>query len=316
MKKAAFIKYLQSKDLSPRTIINHVKYTEQFFKKVKKEDIQVTKPDVLDYLKYLKNGRKLQNIYRSFHLTSLKHYFSFLCQEGQITVNPCWSLKIRGTKQKKLYKIYTPEELEQLFDNYWHFFVRNYDESSKYLTTTGKIMSRFAKERNALLLSVLINQGATTTEIKNIEINDLNLMKATIKIRGGRRLNDRVLPLKATQIGLFMNYIQNIRPQLLEYQTTENNKLFLSLPAIGKNKIENGTLLYSFISLSNQLKSIDKQFLNVLQVRASVITNWLKTEGLRKAQYMAGHRYVSSTEKFLPNNLDGLTDDINKLHPF
>jgi hypothetical protein len=31
---------------------------------------------------------------------------------------------------------------------------------------------------------------------------------------------------------------------------------------------------------------------------------------------MAGHRYISSTENYLPNNIDDLIDDIKKLHPF
>jgi hypothetical protein len=70
------------------------------------------------------------------------------------------------------------------------------------------------------------------------------------------------------------------------------------------------------LPLSRQVKSIDKQFFNFLQVRASIITFWIKTQGLRKAQYLAEHRNISTTEAYLPNNLDGLIDDINKLHPF
>jgi integrase/recombinase XerD len=113
-----------------------------------------------------------------------------------------------------------------------------------------------------------------------------------------------------------MHYLQNIRPHLLDYQTTESNKLFLSLPSISRKKTNNQNLWNGFERLINQLKTIDKQFLNFTQLRASVITSWLKTEGLRKTQYLAGHRYISSTEKYVCNNLDSLTDDINKLHPF
>jgi integrase len=172
--------------------------------------------------------------------------------------------------------------------------------------------SALSKDRNALILSILIYQGTTTGEIEKIEIGDVDLIKATLKIRGGKHGKERVLPLKATQIGLFMHYLQNIRPQILDYYTIESNKLFLSIC----KKIEKNNLQYAFIILTNLLKSIDKQFLNVLQIRASVITFWIKTQGLRKAQYMAGHRYIGTTEKYLPNNLDNLTDDINKLHPF
>jgi hypothetical protein len=32
-------------------------------------------------------------------------------------------------------------------------------------------------------------------------------------------------------------------------------------------------------------------------------------------QYMAGHRYVSSTENYLVNDIEDLQDDITKYHP-
>jgi len=316
MKKTEFIKYLESRDLAQATIKKHLKYTEQFFKYVKKEDIQITKPDVLKFLEYLKNGRNLENAHRNEFLTSLNHYFTFLYKENAITENPCWFLKIQGTRKKKLHKIYTPEELEQLFDNYYVLFVKNYDYSGKQWREHSKALSKLTKERNVLILSILIHQGATTNEIKKIEVKDIDFIKATIKIRGGTILNNRILPLKASQIGLIMHYIQNIRPQFSKYQATESEKLILSLPAPGTEKTDGGTFHYTFVSLVNHLKIIDKQFLNLVQVRTSVITNWLKTEGLRKAQYMAGHRYICTTENYLPNNLDGLIDDINKLHPF
>lgn len=55
--------------------------------------------------------------------------------------------------------------------------------------------------------------------------------------------------------------------------------------------------------------------LTAQQIRASVIVKWLKQYNLRKAQYMAGHRYVSSTEKYLQNEVEGLKQKIEQYHP-
>ena len=74
--------------------------------------------------------------------------------------------------------------------------------------------------------------------------------------------------------------------------------------------------MHIFKSFTKQVKALDANFLNFKQVRASVITTWLKTQGLRKAQYMAGHRYISTTERYLPNEIAGLIDDISKFNPF
>jgi site-specific recombinase XerD len=264
-------------------------------------------------LEYLKNKKGQQNITRRNYLLAINHYFTFLYKNEQITQNPCFLLKIRGTNKKKLHKIYTPEELDVLFDNFYQIFVRNYDDS--HIPQNQQKQAALCRERNAVILSILINQGVVTSEIEKIETGDIDFIKATLKIRG-KKQRTRILPLKSTQIGLLMNYVQNIRPQLIEYQTIESNKLFLPLPASGKKNTSNDLLGYDLKPLKQKIKTIDKQFINFQQIRASIITFWLKTQGLRKAQYLAGHSAITSTEAYLPNNLDDLTDDINKLHPF
>jgi len=153
-----------------------------------------------------------------------------------------------------MYQIYTEQELETLFDNYYNVFVRNLDdvhcrhEKQKEVVLLGK-------ERNALILSVLTNQGATTGEIEKIEVGDLDLIKATIKIRGGRHSNERTIPLKATQIGLFINYMQNIYPQLFERQRNKSDRLFLNLPQGCQDKTKNEKLNNVFWRLAAQIST-------------------------------------------------------------
>jgi len=315
MKNKEFTAYLQNKGLAKATQEAHQKNLQMFFKWAKMEDIQVTKPDMLKYLEYLKKRKGLQNATRQNHLVALNHYFTFLYQNELISANPCLLLKIRGIRKKQLHKIYTPEELDLLYDNYYQLFVRNYDDS-RHRHEQQRQYSVLYRERNALITSILFNQGTSTTEIEKIELNDLDLIKATLKIRGGKRLNDRILPLKATQIGLFLNYLQNTRPKLLEYQAKESEKLFLPLPAISYKKTKNESIKTIFKPIVTQIKSIDKQFINFTQIRTSIITFWIKTQGLRKAQYLAGHSYICTTEKYIANDLENLIDDINKLHPF
>jgi len=317
MDKAGFTAYLEGKGFAKRTQKGHLSYV-QLFLSWAGNDIQVTKPDVLRYLEHLKN-KGLQNVTRKRQLTALNHYFTFLYKDGQITANPCQFLKIRGANKKTLHKIYTPEELDGLFDHYYLLYVRNYD-NSRQRHGLSRHYSALSKERNALILSILVHQGTTAAEIDRIETGDIDLIRATLKIRGGKRLNDRVLPLKASQTGLLMQYLQKTRPQFLEYHTAENNtctargKLFL--PLVTSKINANNDLMYIFDLLANQIRTFDKQFLNFTQIRTSVITFWIKTHGLRKAQYMAGHRNISATEAYLPNNLEDLTSEISKLHPF
>lgn len=309
-----FTNYLQSKNLAQSSINHYTDYTNKFFAYSKKEAEQVEKKDILKYLQYLNDRKKYENITRRNHLIALNHYFVFLLENGQVASNPTTLIKIRGTHKRHLYRIYSLEELEQLYDSYYQLLVRNYDDN--HIPKNQRKQSALSKERNASILSLMLNQGTTTKELDTLLLQDIDLIKATVKIRGGKKSNERTLPLKAEQIGLLMNYLQNLRPQLLNYHTTENKHFFLPLPEYSKKTTDNTTLMHVFKPLTKQVKSLDKHFLNFKQIRASVITHWLKTYGLRKAQYYAGHKYISSTENYLPNEIESLTDDISKYSPF
>ena len=51
------------------------------------------------------------------------------------------------------------------------------------------------------------------------------------------------------------------------------------------------------------------------QIKASVIANWLKKYNLREVQYMTGHKYVSSKERYRTDNLEDLQKELEKYHP-
>jgi len=54
---------------------------------------------------------------------------------------------------------------------------------------------------------------------------------------------------------------------------------------------------------------------NATQIRSSLISHWLKHYNLREVQYMAGHKYVSSTERYNLNKLENLKSKLIKYHP-
>jgi integrase/recombinase XerD len=67
--------------------------------------------------------------------------------------------------------------------------------------------------------------------------------------------------------------------------------------------------------LFKDLKGSSLQIRSARQLRQSLIAHWLTQFNLRKVQYMAGHRYVSSTEWYKGSNLDELKREINLFHP-
>ena len=68
-------------------------------------------------------------------------------------------------------------------------------------------------------MSLLVHQGLRIGEIENIKLNDLDLEKATIQIHKTGITNARNLPLKAEQILLLYQYIDQDRSKLKTYST-------------------------------------------------------------------------------------------------
>lgn len=126
---------------------------------------------------------------------------------------------------------------------------------------------------------------------------------------GSRKSNERELKLEALQILDLMEYTLQVRPEILKLTKKESDQLFVS---VGVSDGFTNIMQKLMSKLRQQKRGVN----SVKQIRTSVITNWLKMYNLRQVQYMAGHRYVSSTEAYLINDLEGLTEDIDKFHPF
>ena len=295
MDKKGFREYLERKDCSLSTQEEYILKTKRLLKWVGKEDVQVTKTDILDYLEYLKPRNN--NATRAVILIAIRHYFTYLLENDCIITNPAAFLKIRGTQVKKLYHIYTSDDLEELYDNFYYCYIRGYTPS-KYTGKATEEHTKLAREKYFAMLGLLIHQGLHTNELKNIKLDDVDLQKAKIKISASTQAAERTLPLKASQIGTLINYIQNINhcEYLFNFENQDPNHIIQHLRRLTKN--------------------IDRNFKSFRQIRASVIANWLKTQGLRKTQYLAGHRNIHATEKYVPNNLENLIEDITKHHPF
>lgn len=313
-----FTAYLQSKDLATVTQTAYLLKVNLFLNwynsPTQKEIINTEKKDILNYLEYLQTTKKQANVTRRNTLIALHHYFTFLAKTGVITTVPTTFLKLRGTQKRHLYNNYSTEELTQLYDDFYHTFIRNFNDN--HVPENQQKQAFLSRQRNYIMLGMLIYQGLQTNELQNINLEDIDLNKATLKITGNKKSNERTLNLNASQIGTLIHYINIIRPQFLAFLTTESEQLFFTLPESSKSKTDNKNLMNVFYALQKQIRSIDQKFLRFRQIRTSVITHWIKTLGLRKAQYLAGHRYISSTEKYVPNNLENLTEDITKFNPF
>jgi integrase/recombinase XerD len=159
------------------------------------------------------------------------------------------------------------------------------------------------------MLGMVIYQGAGSGELERLELEDLNFQKGTIYIKGTRKSNSRTIDLKAFQLMDLQSYVMKIRPKILQETRKQTNQLFISSGT--------GYRLSNVINKAlKELTEIEPKLKGFQQIRTTVITNWVQEYGLRKAQYLAGHKYVSSTENYKQSDQKDLLNQLDEKHPF
>ena len=250
----------------------------------------ITYDELLKYTEKLrKSGRQHQTV--NNHHLAIRHYFDLLIAQGLLDVNPILAIRLKGKPNKSIIHILSKDQLEALY--------------KAYSELPQKDQLTFAREK--ITLGLMIFQGLASGEIGKLTTDKVNLEKGTITVLGSQHRAMRTLALEARQIITLHHYIEQIRPQLLvRYPQNHINKLILH----GSGE-EHSAITW----LLSKIKAACPYVRNGKQIRASVITHWLKSYNLREVQYMAGHHTIKSTESYLRNDTEGLQNAIDQFHP-
>lgn len=307
-----FRNYLKQQELSKTTAQMYHYHTMDFISFLDRDNTETencTEKEIMLYLNHLQK-KGVDNTTKKLRLYALKHFFNFQIENNKRQDNPARRIKIASGQKQKLYPTLSPQELQGIYENY-QVPTAEHPKSHHNWFTAYKL----SKERNKVIIGLLFNQGITTAEVSRILTDDIDLRQGKIDIRGGRMGKDRTLELKSSQIMDIMEYQYKTRNELLKYHRQDTKQLFLSTPASGQTQVEQSITLNIFKRLTEELKEQNPRFINFLQVRSSVITQWLKQYNLRQVQYRAGHKHIISTEMYLINDTDDLQQEIDSFHP-
>lgn len=282
-----FKTYLQEKGFAKATVYQHCRYCGQFLEWLQTQQIDPSDcsyNDLLSWIDQLKqNGEGIKLVNRK--LLSVRHWFSFFQLKNKEVANPAAGLYLKSGRKRLVSGIVSFDNLEKLYQAY--------------------PVNDERELRNKVILSLLVYQGITTEELHHLETGHVKLREGKVKVPGSRRSNGRVLHLQAFQVLDLQQYVLRVRPKLTG---EKEGQLFLSME--GRTELKN-----SLHHLFRALKKVEPQISSANQIRQSVITYWLKNHNLRQVQYMAGHKYVSSTERYQQNNIEDLQKEVNRYHP-
>jgi integrase/recombinase XerD len=243
----------------------------------------------MSYIKHSqKKGKSKLNI--QHELLAIPHYFNYLVKAGKIKSNPAQGVYVRGIARRLPHDLAEYDELVKLYENYPVTDIRD--------------------QRNKVILGLLIFQALTIEELETLEAGHINLREGKIKISGTDRTNERTLKLEASQVFELQEYLNKTRNRIL-YGPKVNEPEKITQLIIG---MEGGRALSGEVAwMMRRLKH--PKVRQASQIRASLIAEWTRRYDVRIVQYMSGHKYVSSTERYQATHLEDLKEQLSKYHP-
>lgn len=280
------VEFIESKH-TPESAKRYLHDIKQYQRHITHHSIAIHK-DIMSYIGLLRRSHLApQTILTTLY--SIRKYYDYLMKIGARSDHPCRFIKLRDGKQNdiQLQDLFSSTELEKLLEREERF-------------PDNKV-------RNQIIISLLIYQALSKSEITRLQLSDIDLEQGEIYIRPSTYLNERTLKLKPNQILNFHQYINEIRPSIIKVET---ESLMLTL----RGTVEKGEGIHYLIETLR--KRYPNRRLNPTTIRQSVITNLLKAgNDLRIVQVFAGHKKPSTTEKYKQTNVEELKIEVLKYHP-
>lgn len=245
--------------------------------------------DVLDYLEKV-NRSPLSLSARKSILIYLKKYYDYLLEIGYRQDHPCRTLNLQGKIDKSIIHsdLISMAELEPLVD-----------------VPTEHVRIR---DCYRAFMSLLVYQGLSSPEITRLSTKSIDLDKGLVHIKGGDLLMSRTLELHPKQYEIMDTYIHESREM---HFSPKSDNLFFSLMRTNL-RVE---------SIRGRVECLQPMVpgkrLTPRTIRDGVISYWLNDlkVPLDQVQLMAGHRWISSTERYVKVSAEEQQEMLKKFHP-
>ena len=288
-----FKQYLQAEKYKERTIEEHLLNVNRFIiwlTEVHNMQFQeIRYNDLLAYIQHEKNtGINVATI--NLRLTSINKYFEHLKEIGELEKNPARTIRIKGELQKVIIHPINRVELDSLYQQY----------SQLKKEAHRQKQADMVHLRNTVVLGLLVFQGVHSGELQKMEAIHVDLSAGTVYVPSTSQGCSRQLELAPRQVIALHLYLTTIRSHF----KPKGDEL---IPGSLRNITQ---------ALMAEIQGLNPVISNALHIRGSVILNWLKIHPKRQVQYMAGHKYISSSEKYASQEVEDLQDALAKHHPF
>ncbi len=257
------------KQASANTVSSYLRDVNQFAVAMDGRGVdltQVVTRDVEDYANSLiKRGKSPATVTRS--VASLKSFYSCLMGKGYINRNPARGVS-PAKVERKLPQVLTSKEVELFLEQPECTDLKGY--------------------RDRAMLELLYATGIRVSELIELDVDDLNLPGGVLKCFSKGK--ERMIPLYPTAIRALGEYINNVRPQLVD--SAEETALFVNMS--GERMSRQG--FWKIIKYYQEKAGIEKE-ITPHTLRHSFAAHLLENGAdLRAIQEMLGHADIYSTQ--------------------
>ena len=281
-----FLKY--EKQASANTISSYLRDVHQFAAAMDGKGVeldQAVTQDVEDYASSLtKRGKSPATVTRS--VASIKSFYSCLMGKGYVDQNPAKGVS-PARVERKLPQVLTGKEVELFLEQPECTDLKGY--------------------RDRAMLELLYATGIRVSELIELDVDDLNLPGGVLKCFSKGK--ERIIPLYPAAIRALNEYINNIRPQLVD--SVDETALFVNMS--GERMSRQG--FWKLIKYYQEKAGIQKD-ITPHTLRHSFAAHLLENGAdLRSIQEMLGHADISSTQIYSRLINQKIKDVYKKAHP-
>ena len=297
-----FLRYLERRNYSPRTIESYDKDLKLFVRWVLEQDwhsmADFTTANLEKYQQYLTFRPTLHQFYsqprsltvgsRNRLIAAVKSFFRYLHRSGKLLGNPASALEMSRMVKALPKDVLTVAEMRRLL----HLIPR---ENPSQL-------------RDQAALELLYASGIRCFEFLAIDIPDVRLQEGLLRVMG-KGQKERVVPIGQAAKEALTEYLQNGRPHLVK---GSHPSVFVSATHGGRiSASEMGRNLKHWVNQAGIRKKVSFH-----TFRHTCATHLLQGGAdLRSIQVLLGHTALSTTGIYLRMDTRHLAETLKRCHP-
>ena len=279
----------EEKHASQNTLSSYMRDLRQFSEYLSAQrvnDLRKVKSETIsDYIAWMSGrGKSAATVTRA--VASIKSFYAFLLEHGEIRANPAKS-SAAVKVERRVPEILTGKEVELFLDQPRCVDAKGY--------------------RDHAMLELLYATGIRVSELIALNESDCSLSAGFIRCESKGR--ERIIPLYPTAVKALSDYMKEVRPQLLA--DPEETALFVNMN--GERMSRQG--FWKIVKHYQEMAQIEKD-ITPHTLRHSFAVHLLENGAdLHAIQEMLGHADISSTQIYTHVVKKQLRDIYQKAHP-